>query len=158
MSHSILTDSESRTRTDTSGRNVSRRSRRSNGRPVRAREGSRDLPAWRDLEPADNRRVVDGSKRASTGLAAWPTARMVLLLAVGAFMLTLYVGHVHATQALVSEVHQMRRENLQLHLRHNRLTGELDRLGGPMSVYERARDLGLEDGQQVGPPVTLDLE
>jgi hypothetical protein len=104
------------------------------------------------------RRVAEKETRTRTGLAAWPTARMIVWLAVGALLLTLSIGHVHATQALLSDVHQMPRENLQLHPPHNRLTGELARLGGPITVYERAREMGLRDGSQVGPPITLESD
>jgi cell division protein FtsL len=80
-------------------------------------------------------------------------AAVVLLLA-GAF--TLYVGHVHATKDLLGEVQELRTENQRLHLKHNRLQGEFARKTSPSVIYERARELGLEESVTYGPPVRVE--
>jgi hypothetical protein len=79
----------------------------------------------------------------------------LLLLAVAAAF-TLYVGHVHATQDLLAEVQLLRKDNVRLHMQHNRLKGEFDRRAGPAGLYERARALGLEEGIAYGPTITVE--
>ncbi len=74
-----------------------------------------------------------------------------MLLAVTMF--TLYVGHVQATQDVLADVQELRRENLRLHLRYNRVKGEFDRMTGPEVIYRRAKELGLEEGFAYGPAI-----
>lgn len=111
------------------------------------------LPSWTDLEPPQNRRrkTTDDSflQRVSTVRFA-----LLVLLVAGAF--TLYVGHVHATADLVTELQEVRAENQRLHLKRNRLKGEFDRRTGPAVIYERARELGLRASTSYGPPISLD--
>ncbi len=78
-------------------------------------------------------------------------ARTALLILAVAAAFTLYIGHVHATQELLSEVQTAQREHLRLNLKYNRLKGEFDRATGPAMIYERARALGLEEGIAYGP-------
>lgn len=80
---------------------------------------------------------------------------MALILVIAA-LFTLYVGHVHATQALLADLEGARRDNLRLHLKHNRLKGEFDRATGPAVIYERARALGLEEGVAYGPTIRIE--
>lgn len=77
----------------------------------------------------------------------------VLLVVVGA---TLYVGHVHASEALITEVQQIRNENLRLTLRLNRLKGDFDRMTGPSVIIERAKKLGLKEGFAYGATIVVD--
>ena len=136
-----------------------RRDTGSSGRrsPERGSNWSRHgtaLPGWTDLEPPTNRRRSDPSD--DTFLERISTVRFaaVVLLLAGAF--TLYVGHVHATKNLLGEVQTLRGENQRLHLKRNRLQGEFARKTSPSVIYERARELGLQESVTYGPPVTID--
>ena len=79
--------------------------------------------------------------------------RFGLVLLALATVFTLYIGHVHATQDLLDELQQARRENLQLHLQHNRLKGAFDQATGPSVIYQRAGAMGLEEGIEYGPTI-----
>lgn len=118
---------------------------------------SSSLPDWSEIDRPENRRVAPG-RRQTTGPAAWPTARTLLWLVVFGLGLTLYIGHVHATKQLLVQVQDLRQENLQLHLKYNRLRGELQESAGPATVYERARRLGLTEGSSFGPTIHIDEE
>ena len=83
------------------------------------------------------------------------TLRFGMLVLAIAAVFTLYIGHVHATRALLVEVQSLRQENLELHLRYNRLKGEFDRATGPATIYRRAKELGLEEGISYGPTIRL---
>lgn len=82
------------------------------------------------------------------------TVQFALLLLFVAISITLYVGHVQATQQVLSEMQQARKENLRLHLKLNRLRGDFDRATGPAVVYQRAKEIGLEEGIAYGPTIT----
>jgi hypothetical protein len=111
------------------------------------------LPDWTDLETVKNRR-----RRESGGafLEHVSTLRFALVILAIAGGFTLYVGHVHATTDLYNQLQQARKENQQLHLKHNRLKGAYDRRTGPSVIYERARDLGLQESVTYGPPITVE--
>lgn len=111
------------------------------------------LPSWTDLEPPKNRRrsTSDGAFLENVS-----TLRFALLILAVAAVFTLYVGHVHATSDLYSQLQQARTENQRLHLKHNRLRGERDRRAGPSVIYERARELGLQESVTYGPPISID--
>jgi len=112
------------------------------------------LPGWTDLEPPTNRRRRDaGDDSFLESVSTLRFAAVVLLLA-GAF--TLYVGHVHATKDLLGEVQELRSENQRLHLKKNRLQGEFARKTSPSVIYERARELGLEESVTYGSPVSVE--
>lgn len=105
------------------------------------------LPGWKELA-SDNER-----KRAARGkvtVERISTARFALMMLVAVVSFTLYVGHVHATQDLLADVQALRRQNLDLHLKYNRVKGEFDRVTGPQVIYERARAIGLEEGFAYG--------
>ena len=81
--------------------------------------------------------------------------RFGLLLLLIVVVLAAYVGHVHATQNLLAEVQQERRDNLRLHLKLNRLKGEFDQATGPSVIYERATALGLEEDITYAPTIRV---
>jgi cell division protein FtsL len=111
------------------------------------------LPGWADLEPSTNRkRTASGD----TFLQNVSTVRFALLILAVAGLFTLYVGHVHATTDLYNQLQQARAENQRLHLKHNRLKGEFDHRTGPSVIYERARELGLQESVTYGPPITVE--
>ena len=122
-------------------------------RPARqAQEGG--LPGWKDLGAKKQKR----SGRTSGGgayLERISNTRFIALILALAALFTLYVGHVHATQALLAELERARRDNLRLHLKHNRLKGEFDQATGPAVIYERARKIGLEESVVYGPTVRV---
>ena len=79
---------------------------------------------------------------------------MLVLVVATAF--TLYVGHVHDMQELLANLQREQRENLRLHLKYNRLKGEFDRATGPAIIYERAREMGLQEGIEYGPTIVIE--
>ena len=120
----------------------------------RRRPAAEKLPTWREL-PA----VVNGSRAKVKGPALVDTVttrQFVAVILVIAAAFTLYVGHVQATQDLLSEVQHARRENLRLHLKYNRLKGEFDYATSPAVVYERAKALGLEEGYSYGATIRVE--
>ena len=68
---------------------------------------------------------------------------------------TLYVGHVHGTQQTFEQLHALRKENTRLHMERDRLKGELDHAMGPAMIYPKAYELGLEEGLEYGPVVSV---
>ena len=89
-------------------------------------------------------------------LARIPTVRVALLILTLAIGFTLYVGHVHATQEALAELQQLRRENLRLHLKYNRLKGEFDQATSPTVIHRRARALGLQEELTYGPTILVE--
>lgn len=110
-----------------------------------------ELPGWEDLSAQNERRKVQS--RAEGLLASISTLKFGLIVAVLATGVTLYIGHVHATQDLLNRVQEARTQNGQLHLRLNQLKGEFDRRTGPAVIHERAREMGLEESIQYGPTI-----
>jgi len=111
------------------------------------------LPGWTDLEAPKNRRRESAG---GTFLEHVSTLRLALLILAVAAGFTLYVGHVHATTDVYNRLQQARKENQQLHLKHNRLQGAYDRRTGPSVIYERARALGLQESVTYGTPITIE--
>ena len=111
-------------------------------------------PGWKDLKTRRNSRHESVSGYDS-GLGALSTVRFALAVLAIAGVITLYVGHVHATQNLLAEVQDLRRENLSVHLRYNRIKGMYDRSTGPSVIYERARLLDLEERMVTGKPILV---
>ncbi len=111
------------------------------------------LPGWSELSNANKRQPA--GNRGATILARIPTMRFALLIIVLAGLFTTYIGHVHATQDLLADVQQLRRTNLELHLKYNRLKGDFDRMVGPGVIYERASQLGLVEDVTYGPTIEV---
>ena len=112
------------------------------------------LPSWADLEPSTNRRRRAPGDRSF--LENVSTGRFALLILAIAGLFTLYVGHVHTTTDLYNQLQEAQAENQRLHLKHNRLKGAYDRRTGPSVIYDRARDLGLQESVTYGPPISTD--
>jgi hypothetical protein len=111
------------------------------------------LPGWSDLAKSNQRASATG--RGATFLERISTTRFAVLIVALAILFTTYVGHVHATQNLLANVQQLRRENLELHLKYNRLKGDFDRMVGPGVIYERAGRLGLVEDATYGPTIEV---
>lgn len=122
--------------------------------PSRGHSTSQALPGWNDLA-GSNERTRPRSGRASV-LERVSTTRFTLLVSGLALLFTVYIGHVHATQNLLNELQQERRENLRLHLKYNRLKGDFDEMVGPSVIYQRARSLGLVEDPAFGPSIEVD--
>ncbi|GMQ81222.1 MAG: hypothetical protein BMS9Abin05_0653 [Rhodothermia bacterium] len=113
-----------------------------------------DVPGWNDLIKEDNRlHPVDDTSNSFFG--AISTLRFTLSVLAVASLFTLYVGHVYATQSLLSEVQAERKENLSLRLQYNRTKGVYDAATGPAIIYRRARVLGLEEKMITGPIIRI---
>lgn len=134
-------------------RNTSRASRRSSGSSSTgwARHGTA-LPGWNDLSTPNSRKKGRG-KGFSKPIS---TVRFLVVVLLFGSALTLYIGHVHATQDLLAQVQEARRTNLHLHLKHNRLKGAYDRATGPSVIHQRARELGLRESLTYGPTIEVD--
>lgn len=130
-------------------RTRNRRERRP--RRQQAKRRSREdatLPNWGDLSgPAD------GERQGGDFLAGLSTLRFALAVLAIAGACALYVGHVHATQALLSKVERARAENQRLHLKKNRLQSAFDEATAPAVIYRRAEELGLKGGLSRGPTI-----
>jgi len=87
--------------------------------------------------------------------ARLPAQRFYLVLLVMLLGVVGYVGHVYATKQLYRSLQTARSQNLALHLKHNRLRGELDAATAPSVVVSRALALGLEEGMVYGPTVPM---
>jgi hypothetical protein len=112
-----------------------------------------DLPGWEDLaRPNRQSLAVDaGGPLDSTTLIRYTGYVLLAALAV-----TLYVGHVNATEHLYANVHTLQKENLRLHMQRDQLKGHFDRLTGPTVIYRQAQELGLEEGYAYGPTILLE--
>ena len=138
-------------RTGTSGKR-----RRSGGRTNGSNwaRHSTALPGWTDLETPSNARTPEPSD--DTFLEKVSTVRFAAIVLLVATAFTMYVGHVHATKDLLGQVQEARVENQRLHLKRNRLQGEFARKVSPSVIYERAREMGLEESVTYGPPVSIE--
>ena len=114
------------------------------------------LPNWSDLASKKGGVVRKTERAAKPSLVdGVPTLRFAVLLVAACALFTLYVGHVYATQALVSEVQQLRKENSRLVLKRNRLSGAFDRMTSPAVILDRAETLGLEPSSDYAPTIHL---
>ena len=113
------------------------------------------LPGWGALSDVSPRR---GGKSSVKSFRSMTTARFALWLFGAGIAATLYVGHVQATQATFERLHRTRKANLQLQLERDRLKGELDHATGPTVIYPKAYELGLIEGFEYGPTLTLSLK
>ncbi|MCH8121628.1 MAG: hypothetical protein IH853_00760 [Bacteroidetes bacterium] len=113
-----------------------------------------DVPGWNDLIKENNRRLSVDKDRPSF-FGAISTLRFTLGVLAMACIFTLYVGHVYATQSLLSEVQAERKENLSLRLQYNRKKGVYDAATGPAVIYKRAQALGLEERMISGPTIRI---
>lgn len=106
------------------------------------------LPSWGDLSGAEER------ERQGL-LAGLSTPRFVLGVLAAAGACALYIGHVHATQALLTDIEEARAERQRLQLKKNRLQSAFDEATAPAVVYRRAEELGLEEGLARGPVIDV---
>jgi hypothetical protein len=120
------------------------------------------LPGWADLGTGSKgrkesalKKVTAAKARRAQFLDVAPSLRFVAWTMVLCLAATLYVGHVFATRDTLAELQQARRENLRLHLTHERLQGAYDRMTGPDQILERAAALGLEEGIAYGPAIHM---
>lgn len=132
-------------------------------RPVRRRAGrsaslhyagasSAAPPGWEALSGMGSRHSGAQFWRPIGSLSTAAFAKWLLTAAVG---VTLYVGHVHATQQTFERLHALRKENLRLHLERDRLQGELDHATGPTVIYPKAHRLGLKESLAYGPTLRV---
>ena len=131
-----------------------RAKQRATSRKPRPASGAK-LPSWSDLAGKKNKATKKKNmKGVKPGLVEGvPTLRFAVLLVAACALFTLYVGHVYATQALVSDVQALRKDNLRLVLKHNRLRGEFDRMTSPAVILERAEALGLAPNSTYAPTI-----
>ena len=98
---------------------------------------------WQELT------VIDESAQKPKIIARIPTLHFGLIIFLLAGILTFYIGHIHRSQDLLGEINRQRRENVRLHLQHNRLVADYNAAIGPSVIYERGSALGLQSGREV---------
>lgn len=112
------------------------------------------LPSWNDL--ADSHVIQQNARpEVDHWFGAISTARFVVIILALATVFTLYVGHVFATQDLLTEVQQLRNEQLALQMTQDKLEGELHHVTGPEEIFAAAGELGLSDRVHRGTPIVL---
>ncbi len=92
--------------------------------------------------------VIDETTPKTRVIARIPTLYFGMVIFFIAGVLTIYIGHIHRTQDLLGEISIQRRENVRLHLQHNRLVADFNASIGPSVIYERGADLGLQRGHE----------
>lgn len=112
------------------------------------------FPGWDELAGKDA--AARKARRSRTD--GVPTFRLVLLLAVACAAITVWVGHVQATEDIAAEVQRLERQHLRLTLQHNRLRGAFDRATGPDAVLPRAAALGFTAAPATAPTLALDAD
>ena len=139
--------------------------KRNTNKPVskqtgRASSPQADLPDWGDLAKGAKaaKRMATRKGQVETGLAGLSTPRFIMLILALASAGILYVYNGYSTATLASEVMNLRQENWQLYLKYNRVKGTLDQKTGPRQIHERAQALGLVDGYEYGPTITINKE
>ena len=113
-----------------------------------------DAPGWKDLKTAENGRI-DSKLKDGQLLSTLSTVKTSLGILAAAVLMSLYVGHVQATQDLVNEVYQARKENLSLSTFLDKKQGEYNSKIGPAAIYPRAYELGLKEGRGTEQPVVV---
>lgn len=100
-------------------------------------------PSWAELAGKAGPSAARRRERETGFVDAVPTLRFAVWLAIACAGLTLYVGHLYASQTLVEEVQELRKERDRLALQQNRLRGEFDRITAPAVILDRASAIGL---------------
>jgi len=127
---------------------------------------STGLPGWNDLGISDNGTARKTNRRKRSGpstrrksrlrvLDVAPSLRFAVWTLIACIAVTLYVGHVYATQSTLANLQSERRENLRLRLTRDLLRGAFNRMTGPQQVMDRAAALGLEEGAAYGPVINV---
>ena len=121
-----------------------RRRREERPRRPRKRRGRTDesLPEWDALAGE----AAPQEREEASFWERFSTPRFALVVGMLVAAGVLYIGHVHATRALLSDVERARAENRRLHLKKSRLQSAYDRATAPSVIYRRADELGLEKG------------
>jgi len=117
----------------------------------------RETLEWSDLIEAENSMSLPCEDGPSF-LGAISALRCALVVLAIAGIFTLYVGHVYATQNVLSDLQAARKENLSLRLEYNRTKGLYDAAIGPAVIYNRAHALGLTEHTENGTPIRITPE
>ena len=134
-------------------RPVKRRARRpAAAMSYAAASSSVALPGWKALSDVSPRRAARTSAKPSGSIT---TPRFIAWLFGIGIAATFYVGHVQATQKTFESLHLLKKTNLHLVLERDRLKGQLDHATGPTVIYPKAYLLGLREGFEYGPTLTL---
>lgn len=132
---------------------------RSINRPVAGSGDGADVrgvtPGWDDLL-TDNRSKKVSLKTKEGRLAAMSTARVALGILAVAGLFTLYVGHIYATQDVLTDVQRLEKENMELELKKNQLSSAWDRATAPAVIHKRAPELGLIEGVPQGETIIVE--
>ncbi len=88
---------------------------------------------------------MDESASKPKVIARIPTLHFALIIFLLAGILTMYIGQIHRSQDLLDQINTQRRENVRLHLQHNRFVSDLNATIGPSVIHQRASELGLKE-------------
>lgn len=88
---------------------------------------------------------MDESASKPKVIARIPTLHFALIIFLLAGILTMYIGQIHRSQDLLDQINTQRRENVRLHLQHNRFVSDLNATIGPSVIHQRAGELGLKE-------------
>ncbi|MCY4158577.1 MAG: hypothetical protein OXE92_05125 [Bacteroidetes bacterium] len=105
-------------------------------------QAMRTMRNWQELT------VIDEYAAKPKVIARIPTLHFGLIIFILAGILTAYIGHIHRSQDLLTEINTQRRENIRLHLQHTRLVADYNSATGPSVIYERGAMLGLQTGYE----------
>lgn len=124
---------------------------------TRAQKAAPEVPAgWAELAGKATAAATRKREAQPGFVDAVPTLRFAVLLLAVCVGLTLYVGHLYASQSLADEVQLLQREKLRSALQHNRLRGEFDRMTAPAVILHRADGLGLRASGDYAPTILVD--
>lgn len=104
------------------------------------KDAVRTVQNWQEIS------VIDESTPERRVIARISSLQFGLIILVLASILTGYIGHIHTSQDLLKAINVQRRENIRLHLQHNRLVADYNASIGPSVIYERVQPLGLQRG------------
>ncbi|MEM9664392.1 MAG: hypothetical protein AAF970_05620 [Bacteroidota bacterium] len=113
---------------------------------LQAQNEAQALPSWRDLQVANERapRATKGTRY----LSRLSTARFTVLVLALAVASLFYIGHIQATDAVLTSLQQAEKEQRSLNLRYNQVKARYDQATSPTVIYRRAQELGLREGAQ----------
>ena len=159
MNHSATTYGKSTRRVAKRGTTVSKKQSRPEKPALRLSDWiiagnseAQHLPSWNDLSDSKSKKTKRKAsrKRSKTANEQLSTARVGLIIFVSALLLGTYVSHVFATQDTLTHLEQVQRDNLRLQLEYNQKKANFDRRISPTEIYQRAQELGLQEGTSFG--------
>jgi hypothetical protein len=119
------------------------------------------LASWDDLSRRDSTsKIVSTAEMVQPRIiGGYRTLKFGLTMLVVVFVAVLYVRHIYTTRALLREVTQLRKTNLELNLQNNRLKANYENIKfkdgknsskHPTELIKKAKELNLQEGWAFG--------